>query len=127
MDVLDLPRAQDQGHATFLEALRGESVILGGCLFIGILGYTAALVILGFVAAFARPLPFRAMNRAAMCVGVGCAALIQLYSIPLLIFGVSDRHAIAGICLAFLGLILAIVAATGIVLREIKSRELPRT
>ena len=118
MIALFFPEALNQGHSTFSQVLRREFMFLYGCFFIGCMGYAAALVLLGFVTAFVRHLPFRIMHQASMSVGIGSAALLQLYRIPFVLHRPSDGTAISGICLASLAWAISIVIAVRIVLRN---------
>lgn len=118
MTAFLFPEALNQGHSTFSQVLRREFMFFYGCFFIGCMGYAAALVLLGFVTAFVRHLPFRIMHKASMTVGIGFAALLQLYRIPFVLHRPSDGTAIIGICIALLGLALSITIAARIVVRN---------
>jgi inner membrane protein involved in colicin E2 resistance len=115
MAVYYFPEALNQGHATIAEVLRGQALILFLCAFVGFLGYTLAMIVLGFFTAFVRHLPFRVMHKASMTVGIAFAALIQLYRIPFLLYRPSDLAAVIGIALAFLALAFGIGIAVRIV------------
>jgi hypothetical protein len=113
------PEALNQGHATLAQWLRGESIILIGSLFIGFLGYTATLILLGLTTAFVKRVPFQIMHKAAMLVGVGSAALIELYSIPFRVHRASYLTAIIGISLALSVLALTVSMAVRVVWRSV--------
>jgi hypothetical protein len=93
------PEALNQGHATLAQVLRGETIILAASLFMGFLGYTFTIVLLGLTTAFVKRIPFRVMHKASMLVGIGAAALTELYRIPFFLHRASDQTAITGICL----------------------------
>ena len=121
MAVLYFPEALNQGHATLSELLRGEALILCGCLFVGIIGYAMALVAIGLCAAFAKHPPFRVMHKASMTVGFGFAALIELYRLPFVLYRPSNLAAILGICSALLALVFSIGIAVRMVWRNTPS------
>jgi len=123
MAALYFPEALNQGRATLTEMLRGEAIILCGCVFFGLLGYALTLIVLGFCTAFVKRLPFRVMHKASITVGLGFAALIQLYRIPFFLYRPSDLAGILGICLAFLGLVFAIGTAVRFVRRNAPTSE----
>jgi hypothetical protein len=108
-------------YATLFEVLTGEAVILYGCVFLGAIGYTLTLVVLGWCVAFGKRIPFRIMHKASMIVGIAFAALIQLYRIPFILYRPSDLAAILGISLAFLALVFGIGTAVRIVRRNAHS------
>lgn len=119
MAALYFPEALNQGQATLAQLLRGQAIILCACVFLGFLGYAATLVALGMITAFAGRLPFSVMHRASMTVGIGAAALIELYLLPsYLLHRMSDLSATLGIGLALLGLVIAIGIAIRLVLRR---------
>ena len=123
MAALFFPEALNQGHATFAQWLRGEMIILVGCLFVGFLGYSLTLVALGLTTAFIKRVPFRVMNNASMVVGVGSAALLELYSIPSRLHRASGLTAMIGISLALVFLALTVGIAVRLVWRSVLSSE----
>src|SRR5437660_4859158 len=121
MAALYFPEALNQGHATLFEVMRGEAIILCACVFLGILGYCLALMVLGACALFAKYLRFPVMHKASMAVGIAFAALIQLYRIPFFLFRPSNFAAILGICLALLALAFGLGTAVRVVRRSVPS------
>jgi hypothetical protein len=121
MTAQRFPEALNQGHATFAQVLRGEVILLAASLFTGFLGYTFSLVLLGLTVTFGKHIPFRVMHKASMLVGVGFAALVELYRVPSLLHGASDQDAIAGMCLGGTVLTLTVGAAVRLVWRSSSS------
>jgi hypothetical protein len=117
------PEALNQGHATFAQVLRGETIILTASLFMGFLGYTFTIVLLGLTTAFVKRIPFRVMHKASMLVGIGAAALTELYRIPFLLHRASEQTAIIGICLGVGVLVMMIGAAVRLVWRSAFSHQ----
>jgi len=124
MTVLLFPEALNQGRAaTLSDVLHYVAIVGGGCLFLGMLGYTLTLIALGFRTVFAKTLPFQVMHKASMTVGLAFTALIPLYVIPIFLYGPSDLAAIVGIALGLLALVFALGIAFRIVRRSAPSAD----
>jgi hypothetical protein len=87
------------------------------------MGYTLALIVLGFCSIFAKHLAFRVMNKASMIVGSSFAALLPLYTIPSLLYRPSNIAAVVGLCIALLALVIAIGTAVRTVWRNASTPE----
>ena len=127
MATIFFPEALNQGHAMLAQSLRGEIIILSACLFMGCFGYALTLVVLGLTAAFARHIPFRVMHKASMLVGIGVAAIAELYLVPFFFFRASDQTAIIGIALGLAALAVAVGAAIRLVWRTTFYRQSQQT
>ena len=124
MTVFLFPEALNQGHAaTLSDVLCYVAIVGGGCVFLGMIGYTLTLIALGFRTVFAKPLPLRVMHKASMTVGLAFTTLIPLYMIPLFLYRPSDLAAIVGIALGFLALVLAMGIAFRVVRRSATTPE----
>lgn len=112
MAFLYYPEALNQHPLTIID--EGRIILIFG-LPIGCVGYVWTFGAQMVYAAFAKRLPVRFINNASMFVGVAFLAILPLYQLPLILFGLSIPAGIMGIVLVLLDLVAAITVAVCIV------------